>query len=54
MNRDQKIGKLLERSGIEDQRRLALDALDSSAREDRTWGFERAPGRTGLGGTYVR
>ncbi len=37
MNREQKINQLLER-GPDDERRLALDALDDTARKTNTFG----------------
>ena len=37
MNRSQKVAALLSRSA-DDERRLALDALDESARRSSTWG----------------
>lgn len=37
MNRSQKVALLLSR-GADDERRLALDALDDSARRSSTWG----------------
>ena len=37
MNRSQKVAVLLSR-GADDERRLALDALDDSARRSSTWG----------------
>jgi hypothetical protein len=43
MNRDQKVASLLAR-GPDDERRLALDEMDASARRDGTWGPRASQG----------
>jgi hypothetical protein len=52
MNRDQKVANLLAR-GPDDERRLALDEMDATARRDGTWGSpEHRKGRDRIEGHY--